>query len=211
MFLPLLQWAGNQKCIYFAISSNFKTSYFVLKDKIRKKNPNITLSTFPSPCPQADTNRGDFVALIACVQCGCRGCTAAQASGSDAGMHSWSWTRALSEWFRDGEFSQEFGGARLEWFHGEQMLMSKLESVQTVHHTELAGRITAEHTFMSMQSLTDNWQFRPLKSLNFTTEGAAGVTKFGKGSWLMHRERAQYPRVSINIIFMCWYVDTVVV
>lgn len=67
--------------------------------------------------------------------------------------------------------------------------MSKLETVQTVHHIELAARITAEYTFKSMQSLANNWWFHSLKShtcfLGFdllTTEGAAGVTEFGKGS-----------------------------
>lgn len=71
----------------------------------------------------------------------------------------------------------------------EQMLMSELETVQTVHHIELAISTTAEYTFKSMQSLANNWWFHSLKShtcfLDFdllSTQGAAGVTKFGKGS-----------------------------
>lgn len=125
-FCHCLQWAWNQKCISFAISPHFKTWYFVVKDIIIKKNSNITLSPFSTPVSLSwPRQRRGFVALTACVPCGCRGCPAAQALGSGAGMDSWSWTWA--KWVViHREFSQEFSGARLEWFHWERMLISEL-------------------------------------------------------------------------------------
>lgn len=111
-----LQWAWNQKCISFAIPSHFKIWYFVVKDIITKKIPNTTLSTFSTPLFLSwHQQRRGFVALIICDPCGCRGCTEAQALGSAAGVHSWPWTCASSEWLIDEEFSQEFSDGVMSW------------------------------------------------------------------------------------------------
>lgn len=129
----------------------------------KKKIPNITLSTSSIGVSLSQHKQRRGFSGSYCL-CGCRGCTAAQALGSGAGVHSWSWTCASSEGLIDGEFTQEFSGARLEWFHQEQMLTSELETVQAVHHIELVDRITAEYTFKSMQSFASNWWFHSLKS-----------------------------------------------
>lgn len=141
-FCHCLQWAWNQKCISFAISPHFKTWYFVVKYIIIKKNlEHYPLSFFHSSVPKlTQTEKGICGSYCLCAlwMQGLYCCTS-------FGFRCWHGQLILdmsTKWVViHGEFSQEFSGARLEWFHWERRLISELETAQTAHHIELAVKI----------------------------------------------------------------------